>query len=114
MRFSGVGPAVVIALAMSGLANSGLVGPQNALQSFKTAYSQILAAKIGLFLLMLVLAAANRYWLTPQLQSALGTAMSPQTSIRVLKASIVAETALAVLVLAAVGWLGALPPPGME
>jgi len=111
-HFSGVGPGVVIALVLSGIANSGLIGPQNALQSFGSAYSQVLVAKIGLFLLMLALAAANRYWLTPKLQSALALGSDTQASIHALAASIVAETALAVLVLAAVGLLGVLAPPG--
>jgi putative copper resistance protein D len=111
-RFSGVGPGIVIALILSGIANSGLIGPQNALQSFGSTYSQVLVAKIGLFVLMLLLAAANRYWLTPKLQSALGSGKSTQASIHALTASIVVETVLAVLVLAAVGWLGVLAPPG--
>jgi len=111
MRFSGVGPGMVIALVLSGIANSGLVGPGNALQSFTSVYSQVLVAKIGLFLLMLMLAAANRYWLTPKLRSALISGDRMQAAIVALNASIVAESVLAVLVLAAVGWLGTLPPP---
>jgi len=75
-------------------------------------YSQVLAGKIGLFALMLALAAANRYWLTPKLQSAIGTAGPTSESIQALKATIIFETVLAILVLAAVGWLGSLPVPG--
>lgn len=112
MGFSGIGQVVVVALLLSGLANGGLVGPQNALQSFANPYSQVLALKIALFLLMLVLAAANRYWLTPKLESAIALEISSETAIGILRASIFAETVLAMLVLAAVGWLGVLPPPG--
>lgn len=111
-RFSHIGPGIVIALVLSGIANSGLVGPQNALQSFDSLYSQVLVGKIGLFVLMLALAAANRYWLTPRLHAALGAGGSTQAAIHALSVSLIAETMLAIFVLAAVGWLGALPPPG--
>jgi putative copper resistance protein D len=114
MRFSGVGPVVVIVLAMSGLANGGLIGPQNALQSFTNSYSQVLLLKIGLFLLMLALAAANRYWLTPMLRAGMASAAGADESLRALRASIIAESALAVLVIAAVGVLGVLPVPGTK
>ena len=114
MRFSGIGPVVVVALGLSGLANGGLIGPQNALQSFTNLYSQVLAVKIALFLLMLILAAGNRYWLTPKLQTAMNSETASQDPLRALKASLLVETFLAVLVLAAVGWLGVLPPPGTK
>jgi copper resistance protein D len=84
------------------------------MQSFNSLYSQVLAGKIGLFLLMLGLATANRYWLTPKLHTALAATSDPRASIRALKASIAVETALVLLVLGAVGWLDALPPPGAE
>jgi len=113
-RFSMVGTGVVIALLASGIANSGLVGPRNPLQSFNALYSQVLAGKIGLFLLMLVLATANRYWLTPKLHATLAGRSDARASIRALKLSIAFETMLALLVLGAVGWLDALPPPGAE
>jgi len=114
MRFSDYGPAVVIALAMSGLAKGGLVGPQNAVQTLANTYSQVLVAKIGLFILMLILAAANRYWLTPMLKAEMTSSAGTRTSIRALRTSLVAESALAILVMAAVGVLGVLPLPGTK
>ncbi|HXJ02877.1 MAG TPA: copper homeostasis membrane protein CopD [Micropepsaceae bacterium] len=100
-RFSAIGPVVVAALTLSGILNPGF------LASLRTAYGQVLLAKLLLFGLMLLLAAANRFWLTPRLERAI----DPKQPIGVLRASILAETVLAVLVLSAVAWLGTLAPP---
>ena len=100
-RFSAIGPAVVGALTLSGILNPGF------LASLSSAYGQVLLVKLLLFGVMLVLAAANRFWLTRRLESAAGL----EQSTRALKASILAETVLAALVLASVAWLGTLAPP---
>jgi putative copper resistance protein D len=66
-------------------------------------------AKLVLFCLMLGLAAANRFVFTPALTRSLehdGT-----QDLGALRASVLAETLLAVLVLALVAWLGVMPPP---
>ena len=104
-RFSAIGPIVVATLTLSGILNPGF------LSSLKTAYGQVLLAKLALFAAMLLLAAANRFWLAPRLTSALASAMNSERPMRALKASIFAEAALAGLVLLAVGWLGTLAPP---
>jgi putative copper resistance protein D len=103
-RFSGVGTAVVATLILTGIANPAF------LSNFRTAYGQVLLLKLALFGAMLLLAAANRYWLTPRLASSLESAVDSEGPTRALRASILAETALAVLVLLAVGWLGTLAP----
>ena len=104
-RFSAIGPVVVAVLTLSGIFNPGF------LSSLTTAYGQVLLAKLGLFVAMLLLAAANRFWLAPRLTAALASAIDSAGPMRALRASIFAEAALAGLVLLAVGWLGTLAPP---
>lgn len=104
-QFSGTGTAVVIALAVTGLINPGF------LASLSTAYGRVLLAKLGLFGCMLMLAAANRFWLTPRLAVALHAGAGLQSATALLRASVLMETALGLLVLLAVAWLGTLAPP---
>ena len=109
--FSGVGPGVVAALVITGIVNSlFLVGPQNALSLWRQAYGLTLLIKLALFIMMFVLAAVNRYRLTPRLAMAADRSTTDQT-LRAFKGTIAAETVLAVLVLAAVALLGVLPLP---
>jgi putative copper resistance protein D len=110
VRFSSIGVGVVGILVASGLVNSWLlIGPAGLSRVLTTPYGQLLLAKLGLFGAMLGLAAANRYHLTPRLEHALadGGAKAITPVVR----SILAETALALLVLALVSWLGTLSPP---
>ena len=109
--FSGVGPGVVAALVITGLINSlFLIGPQNALSLGRNAYGLTFLIKLALFAMMFALAAVNRYRLTPRLAMAANRG-STERVLRAFKRTIAAETALAVLVLAAVALLGVLPPP---
>lgn len=109
--FSGVGPGVVAALVITGLVNSlYLIGPQSALSLWRNAYGLTFLMKLALFAMMFALAAVNRYRLTPRLAMAADHGSTEQT-LRAFKGTIAAETALAVLVLAAVALLGVLPPP---
>jgi putative copper resistance protein D len=111
LRFSAIGPAVVVLLIFTGLINSWfLVGPEHALSLAASSYGLVLAAKIFLFAAMLLLAGVNRYWLTPQLSAALWR-RQPGTTIRALRLSLIAETGLGFAVLAAVAALGTLAPP---
>jgi len=107
-RFSEVGLAVVIALALSGVLNP------NVLSSFNSAYGEVLLVKLGLFAAMLLLAAANRYWLTPAISRSLDTGMGLKTSLRLLQASLLTETLLAIAVLAIVARLGTISPPALR
>ena len=113
-RFAGIGPGIVVLLIFTGLVNSWfLVGPAHALSLVSSPYGQVLAVKIVLFAAMLLVAAANRYWLTPHLARALVHQHTTE-AVRRLRLSLAAETALALLVFAAVGALGTLSPPGLE
>jgi putative copper resistance protein D len=104
-RFSTTGTAVVVVLFLSGIFNPGF------LSSLTTAYGQVLLGKLALFVAMLLLAAANRFWLTPWLASTIQSGLNSERPMRLLWASLLAETTLAGLVLLAVGWLGTLAPP---
>jgi putative copper resistance protein D len=113
-RFSALGSVVVVALTVSGLINSWfLIGVSNWFTLFTTAYGVALLLKLALFALMLMLAAANRFWLAPRLRYELEHNINHSTSapLRALKTSVLIETALAALVLLAVSVLGTLAPP---
>ncbi len=103
-QFSGIGTAVVATLILTGVFNPGF------LAGFSTLYGQVLLTKLVLFGAMLLLAAANRFWLTPRLASALQSYGDLEVPMRMLWASVFVETALAGFVLLAVGWLGTLSP----
>lgn len=106
-RFSGVGPAIVSVLLLTGIVNSvTLFGSHPLLEALATDYGCVLLAKIDLFAVMLFFAAANRFWLTPRLNGE-GAVRATQA----LRLSLIAETTLAALVLAAAAALGAMEPP---
>jgi putative copper resistance protein D len=107
-RFSGIGPAVVAILILTGLVNGAfLVDPVHWQASLQTPYGKTLLVKLALFAAMLMLAALNRFQLTPALTGAATLA----TTVRRLRLSLLTETLLALLVIAAVAVLGMLPPP---
>ena len=113
-RFSAIGSAVIVLLIGSGLINSWfLIGLSNWLALFTTAYGVALLIKLALFALMLVLAAMNRFRLAPRLRCELEDKQdrSASVTLHALKTSVSIETALAALVLLAVGVLGTLAPP---
>lgn len=105
-RFSGMGYVAVAALVGSGLINSWyLVGSVSNLLA--TAYGQLLLVKLGLFSCMLMLAAANRFWLMP----ALARDPSPDhIAAQRLRRHVIAEQALGVFVITIVSLLGTLEP----
>jgi putative copper resistance protein D len=108
-RFAGVGTLTVATLTLSGMTNPGFFRSE-----LHTAYGQVLIAKLLVFVGMLALAGANRFFLTPKLLATLSGGRGLKTAVNVLRASILIETALGVIVLLLVGWLGVLPPPSFE
>ena len=60
--------------------------------------------------MMLLLAAANRYFLTPSLAAAIETG-NTSSAIGSLRRSLAIETGFAITILALVAWLGLLAPP---
>jgi putative copper resistance protein D len=110
-NFSGVGSVVVAALLASGLVNSWfLVGPSHLTGLFTSPYGQLLLLKVGLFALMLALAASNRFRLTPRLGLALAGGGDPASSVRALRRSLLLESGLGLGVVALVSILGMLEP----
>lgn len=100
-RFSALGIASVGALLLTGIINSWnlLSGPADLIT---TAYGRLLALKIGLFALMLAIAAVNRFHLTPLLAGL--------QARRALSRNSLAETGLGLGVLLLVGALGTMQP----
>lgn len=111
-RFSSLGPGIVATLVLTGVINSWvLIGPRHWTALFTTPYGLALLVKLGLFSGMLGLAAINRLRLTPRLHAALEEQTGTDAALKSLRRSLVAETSLGLLVLAAVAWLGTLVPP---
>lgn len=110
-EFSVAGTVIVALVSGSGVVNSWiLVGPQNLLNLFDTLYGQLLAAKLVLFAIMLLLAAANRFTLTPAFDRAL-QAGGVTLAVAKLRKSLAIELSLAIIIIMLVAWLGTLQPP---
>lgn len=109
-QFAQVGTICVLIIVATGLVNSQMiVGVQNIGRSVATPYGQLLLAKLGLFALMLALAAANRWRLTPALKVAIDE-LNPGAAIRAIRKSLILEGLAAAAILALVAWLGTLEP----
>jgi copper resistance protein D len=107
-RFSTLGTVSVATLMASGIVNAWiLVGSVHAL--LITEYGRLLMLKLGIFALMLVFAAMNRFWLTPRLglSAASGTQLD---ALRQLTRNSTIEIGLGVVIFAIVGMLGTLHP----
>jgi putative copper resistance protein D len=110
--FAGLGTLAVALLVVTGLANSWfLVGPERLEGLGTNLYGQLLIAKLVLFVLMLALAADNRYRLTPSLGLKLQGAEDPVAALQRLRRSIAVEAALGAAILGLVAVMGTLPPP---
>jgi putative copper resistance protein D len=111
--FAGTGSVSVAVLVLTGVVNTAfVVGLAGLGRLLTTGYGLVLLAKILAFLVMLGLAAQNRFRLTPALARGLA-AGDARPAMRALSKSIGVESAVAVLVLALVGALGLLSPPAM-
>ena len=109
--FARVGSIVVGLLIVSGLVNSWiLIGPSKLGALFTTLYGILLLGKLLLFGAMLLLAAANRFFLTPALAAALERGEGA-AAVGALRRSLLIESSCAIAILALVAWLGLLAPP---
>jgi len=107
-HFSSMAYVAVAALLASGSINSWfLVGSLSTL--IGTGYGELLLLKLGLFGLMLCLAASNRFWLVPALAKSPISSQSELALAR-LRRHIVAEQILGVLVVGIVSLLGTSSP----
>ncbi|MCO5397431.1 copper homeostasis membrane protein CopD [Ralstonia soli] len=106
--FATIGTGIVGVLIATGVANYAfVVGPT--LDTFATPYGWLLLGKLMLFAGMLVLAAGNRYRLSPRLAAAIRMG-DYASAVRALRNSLRAEACVAVVILALVAWLGVLSP----
>jgi putative copper resistance protein D len=106
-RFSTLGIVSVATLLLTGIVSAWiLVGSFQAL--LVTEYGLLLMLKIVVFAVMLVLAAVNRFWLTPRLALSSGNEALP--ALRQLTRNSVIEIALGFTIFAIVGALGTLHP----
>ena len=108
--FSGVGTGVVAVLILTGLINLAPSVDWRPLPVLTTSpWGWLMLIKLVLFTAMLGLAAANRFILTPRLEAkARGGLVGGLDHLRL---SLAVELALAIAVMALVGWLGTLAPP---
>jgi putative copper resistance protein D len=105
-RFSAIGPFVVAVLVLTGAVNAWvLVGLDNLGAIAGTPYGRVLLAKLGLFAVMLALAAANRFRHTP--------ALADDAPLSAIRRSLAVEAGAGLGVLGLVAWLGTLAPPGL-
>jgi copper resistance protein D len=115
-QFSRVGTICVLVIAATGLINSQMiVGAENLGRSLSSPYGQLLLAKLALFALMLALAAANRWRLTPALAAAAGddaesVDSDPDAALAAMRRSLIIEASAALAILVLVAWFGTLEP----
>jgi putative copper resistance protein D len=101
LRFSTLGLVAVVTILVTGVVNTWLlVGDVGALMG--TQYGRLLSVKVGLFAMMVGLAAVNRLRLAPRLPDA--------NASRSLQRNALIEFALGLIIIAIVGALGTLSP----
>ena len=69
----------------------------------------LLSVKLLLFIGMLALASSNRFFLGPRVEQAMQAGRQDE-AVTLLRRSLLMESALALLVIACVAWLGVLSP----
>jgi len=107
--FERMGMLFVAVLIGTGVANYLFVVGPNLDGITGGTYALLLCVKLGVFGVMLGLAALNRSHFTPLLQRALA-AGATTVAVKALRRSIALESAAVVLILALVAWLGMLAP----
>lgn len=109
-EFSRIGTICVSIIVVTGLLNGQiLIGLGNAPQLFDSAYGQLLVLKLLFVGAMMLLAANNRWRLTPGLARALSEG-DTSSAVAALRKSLLLEAAAAFAILALVAWLGMLEP----
>jgi putative copper export protein/mono/diheme cytochrome c family protein len=107
-RFSTLGLASVGVLLTTGVVNTGfLAGSIGALVG--TPYGQLVLAKFGLFLIMVGIAAVNRFRETPRLAAA-PAASGAESALNALRRNAFLEAGIGVGIVLIVGALGITPP----
>lgn len=110
--FSGIGTMAVALLVMTGLVNAAyLVGPSQIASLGTGLYGQLLIGKLGLFAVMLALAAGNRFHRTPAMGALLAAGEDPVRAVGRLRRDVTVEAIAGTLLLGVVAWMGTLAPP---
>jgi putative copper resistance protein D len=107
--FASTGTFVVVTLILTGSVNYWLINGWAPRALASTLYGVLLLFKLSLFVLMLALAAANRYHLSPGLEAALRDGSVPR-AMTALRRSLAVELTAATTILGLVSWLGTLSP----
>lgn len=108
--FSLPGTLIVALLIATGAFNLlMIVGWEGVLRLPSTRYGQLLIAKLALFLVMVGLAASNRWRFTPALERGIADGHT-DGAVRALRFSLRAETTAAIAILLLVAWMGTLDP----
>jgi putative copper resistance protein D len=107
--FARVGSWIVALLILTGVINYVMIAGASWETLASTRYGHLLVAKLGLFGMMLVLASMNRYRLVPALVVARQQGDTGE-AVRLLRRSVLLETAVAGMILGLVAWLGTLSP----
>ncbi|MDH0684790.1 copper homeostasis membrane protein CopD [Achromobacter animicus] len=111
--FARIGTAIVLSLTVTGAVNYWLIVGPSLPEMSLTSYGGLLVAKLALFCMMLVLAAANRFHLSPRLARAVGSG-DHAIAVVTLRRSLMFETSAAILILILVAALGVLSPLPMS
>ncbi|SCK20457.1 putative copper resistance protein D [Variovorax sp. HW608] len=107
--FANIGTVIVVTLVITGASNYWLIS-EGALRALvSTDYGVLMLVKLSLFVLMLGLAAAHRYLLSPRLVGALRHG-SASEALAALRRSLAVEFTAATGILMLVAWLGTLSP----
>lgn len=109
-QFSQLGTICVLLIAATGLINGQIIiGVSGIGASLAAPYGQLLLAKLALFMLMLALAAANRWRILPALKQALAMD-APGAAVGTMRRSLLVEALAGAAILALVAWFGMLDP----
>lgn len=109
-RFALTGTLLVALIVATGIANLWLlVGWSRLLSLGGEDYRRLLLAKLALFGVMLGLAAANRFRLTPALGRSI-EGCEPEAALAAVRSSLAIEMGCGFAILALVAWLGTLSP----
>jgi putative copper resistance protein D len=110
--FATTGTVVVAALVITGLINSYfIIGVAGLPKLLASAYGDLLAIKLLLFVAMLALAAKNRFRLTPALVRATDP-LTQRAAISALRQSVTFEALASLAILGLVAVFGMMEPPG--
>ena len=110
--FATVGSAAVSVLVLTGLINAGfLIGIDGVVRVASSIWGLLLLGKLALFILMVGLAAHNRFTLTPALARAITHDTATDGPVRRLQLSIGLEMAAGLVLLGLVAAMGVQMPP---